>query len=119
MESKSIPIDAIVVTKSNPRKTFNQAAIDGLAESIKVHGVLQPIVVRPHTQPPSGHDKVGKSLRKHGVVETTGRFELVVGERRLRAAKQAGLKEIPARIAHGMTAADAADVRLVENDQRE
>lgn len=80
-----------------PRKTFDSDALSGLAESISSHGVLQPILVR----------------------ETgNGRYQIIAGERRWRAAKLAGLTEIPAVILDRDDLA-AAEIALVENIQRE
>ncbi len=78
-----------------PRRTFEPGALDALAESIRVHGVLQPVVVR----------------------RAGDRYELVVGERRWRASKQAGLASIPAVVLE-IDPRDRLEVALVENVQR-
>ncbi|MGE5380359.1 MAG: ParB/RepB/Spo0J family partition protein [Methylocystaceae bacterium] len=102
VESKSetnsilIPIKSIMVSTDQPRKLFTKEALDELAASIKEHGILQPILVRPYN---------------------TG-YQVVAGERRLRAANQAGLKEIPA-IIREIDDDQAAEIALVENLQRE
>ena len=80
-----------------PRKTFDQESLAELADSIATHGVLQPILVRS-----SGN----------------GRYQIIAGERRWRAAKLAGLSEIPAVILDRDDLA-AAEIALVENLQRE
>lgn len=80
-----------------PRKTFDQESLAELADSIATHGVLQPILVRA-----SGN----------------GRYQIIAGERRWRAAKLAGLSEIPAVILDRDDLA-AAEIALVENLQRE
>lgn len=90
-----LPTAAIAESKSNPRTQFDQAAIDELAQSIGQVGVIQPIVVRP--------DADG--------------FEIVCGARRYRAAKQAGLTEIPAVI-RTLTDDEAFDLAITENLQR-
>ncbi|KAA0956279.1 ParB/RepB/Spo0J family partition protein [Planococcus kocurii] len=79
-----------------PRKIFDQAALEELAESIKEHGILQPIVVR----------KVGE------------KYELVVGERRFRAAKLIKLKKVPA-IVKELTDQQMMELAILENLQRE
>ena len=94
---KYIPIDRIRPNPYQPRKNFNRSALLELADSIKEYGVLQPINVR--------------SL-------ASGSFELVAGERRLRAAMLAGLKFIPA-IVVTVTDNDSAIIALIENLQRE
>jgi ParB family chromosome partitioning protein len=80
-----------------PRKSFDPAALDELACSLKQHGVLQPIVVRSHAEG----------------------FELVSGERRLRAAQLAGLDRIPAWIRDDIREDARLELALVENLQRQ
>lgn len=80
-----------------PRKTFDKAALDALASSIKEHGVIQPILVKP---------------------EKGGIYIIIAGERRWRAAKLAGLKEIPCIIGE-YTEKEIMEVALIENLQRE
>lgn len=91
-----INISEIKANPYQPRKIFDNAALDELSESIKEHGILQPVVVR----------KAGK------------RFELVVGERRFRAAKLAKLDEIPAIIKE-LTDQQMMELAILENLQRE
>ena len=79
-----------------PRRVFNEAQLKELSESIKLHGVLQPIVVR----------------------RAGGRFELIVGERRWRATQVAGLRTIPAVIADIETK-DRLEIAIIENVQRQ
>jgi ParB family chromosome partitioning protein len=95
-EIKEIPIDSIIPNPSQPRKKFDDGSLQELADSIKEHGVIEPIVVRPI---------------KRG-------YELVVGERRLKASRKAGLVSIPAIISE-MTQQKATEIALVENIQRE
>lgn len=92
-----IKLDLIEVNPFQPRADFNQQALEELASSIKVHGVIQPITVRKIT------DK---------------KYQLISGERRLRASKMAGLTEIPAYV---RTANDqeVVEMALIENIQRE
>ncbi len=80
-----------------PRKTFDKAALEALASSIKEHGVIQPILVKP---------------------EKGGIYIIIAGERRWRAAKLAGLKEIPCLIGE-YTEKEIMEVALIENLQRE
>lgn len=94
---KTLRISQIDPTVGQPRKTFDQEALAGLADSIAAHGVLQPILVR----------EVGPE-----------RYAIVAGERRWRAAKLAALSEIPA-IVVDMDEKTAAEVALIENIQRE
>jgi ParB family chromosome partitioning protein len=90
-----IPLSAIDPNPEQPRRVFDEAQLARLAASIRVHGVLQPIV-----------------LRRAG-----SRYELVVGERRWRASQAAGLETIPAVIAD-VDPADRLEVALIENVQR-
>ncbi len=96
-----LPIDSIRPSATNPRKHFDQAALDRLAESIRSQGIVQPLLVRP-----APADDILKL------------YELVAGERRLKAAKLAGLTHVPCRV---MPLADleAEAAQIVENDQRE
>ena len=91
-----INIELIRVNPNQPRKTFNEESLAELAESIKTHGVLQPIVLT----------KLGDGYR------------IVAGERRFRAAKKAGLKAVPA-IVRDLTEKEVREIALVENLQRE
>jgi ParB family chromosome partitioning protein len=93
-----VSIDAVSPNPRQPRERFDQEALDALAASIREVGVLQPIVVGP--------------------ADDEGRHVLVAGERRLRAAKVAGLYEIPAMIRRSDDAGRLAE-SLVENIQRE
>ncbi len=98
-EVRLIPISKIVPNPHQPRKEFDPQALEDLSASIKVQGVLQPILVRPL---PGGKDG----------------FELVAGERRTRASKMAGLKEIPALV-RNLTDMETLAIALIENLQRE
>ena len=93
----NIPIEEILPNPYQPRKSFNKASLEELSDSIKSYGVLQPINVR----------KVGDNS-----------YELVAGERRLRAARIAGLHEIPALVIE-IVEQDSAIIALIENLQRE
>jgi ParB family chromosome partitioning protein len=95
----AIPMDQIDANPFQPRSDFNPGELESLADSIRVQGVLQPIMVRSHPTEPE-------------------RYQIVAGERRFRAAMQAGLNEIPA-ILRDMDDSDAAVVALVENLQRQ
>lgn len=99
---KLIPVGEIKVSLTNPRKHFDDSTLTELSESIKEHGVLQPILVRPI--PPLNTDKV--------------KYELVCGERRFRASKLAGLTEIPAMVKE-LTHIEAFEAQILENLQRE
>ena len=87
----SLPIAAIVASPSNPRKRFDDAYIAELADSIKSHGLIQPITVRPLSL-----DALFAFNRARHEDDERPTYEIVVGECRWRAAKLAGLAEIPA-----------------------
>lgn len=91
-----IAIDQIDVNPNQPRKAFDSNALEELAASIKASGVIQPVVVR----------RVG------------GRYQLIAGERRWRAARQAGLTRIPA-VVRDATDVESLELALVENLLRE
>lgn len=101
LRSKLIPIDAIAPSPFNHRKHFDPDKLAQLADSMKKLGQLQAVVVRPHPKP-------------KGAIA----YELVVGERRYRAAKKAGLKQIEAKIQQ-LTDLEVITIQVVENDQRE
>src|SRR5947208_15504352 len=91
-----IPVDQIEASSSQPRKSFNSEILDELAASIRVSGVIQAVIVR---------------RRGAG-------YQLIAGERRWRAARQAGLERIPA-IVRDATDAQSLELALVENLLRE
>jgi ParB family chromosome partitioning protein len=91
-----VPIDQIEVNPNQPRKVFDFTALDELAASIRSSGVIQPIIVR----------------------RLAGSYQLIAGERRWRAARQAGLERIPA-IVRDATDAQSIELALVENLLRE
>ena len=93
---RNIALDYISPNPYQPRRSFSDDQLRELADSIKQHGVIQPVTVRPRGD----------------------RFELVVGERRLRAAKLAGLADIPALV-RDMTDLESAEIAIIENLQRE
>lgn len=93
----NIRIDSIELNPGQPRTDFDPAALEELAQSIKTYGLIQPITVRPI-------DK--------------GRYQLISGERRLRAAKIAGMSEIPAYV-RSVDEIQSIQMALVENIQRE
>ncbi len=92
-----LPVDSVVPNPHQPRLNFDEAALAQLTDSVRVHGVLQPVVVT--------------SLGG-------GRYELIAGERRLRASKLAGLDSIPA-IIRSFDEQQKLELALIENLQRE
>ncbi len=96
-ELRELPLDVIEPNLSQPRRYFDEAALEALAGSMKERGVLQPVLVR---------------LRQDG------KYELIAGERRWRAARVAGLQTIPALVSPYDDAA-ALEVALIENMARE
>jgi len=98
-EDNSVPLklklSEIEPNKNQPRKTFNEEELNALAESIMEHGIIEPLVVRPYCD----------------------EYQIVSGERRWRAAKIAGLKEVPVRV-KDYTDEQTAQIALIENLQR-
>lgn len=92
-----IPVEKIVPNSYQPRKDFEEDALDDLAASIAEYGVLQPLLVAR---------------------SDNGEYVLIAGERRLRASKLAGLKDVPA-IVSSYTKQQSAEIALIENLQRE
>ncbi|MBQ3580819.1 MAG: ParB/RepB/Spo0J family partition protein [Bacteroidales bacterium] len=93
----SIPVSQIEANPFQPRKEFDEAALEELAQSIKQQGVIAPVTVRKMPD---------------------GKYQLIAGERRLRASKLAGIKEIPAYV-RVATDVQMMEMALVENIQRE
>jgi ParB family chromosome partitioning protein len=91
-----VPLDAITPNPEQPRRVFDEEALAALADSVRRHGLLQPLVVR-----------------RNG----TG-FELIAGERRLRAAERAGLERVPV-VVRDTPAEQRFELALIENLQRE
>ncbi len=93
--SNVVPVDSIDTNPKQPRKTFDPDALASLEESIRNHGVLQPLVVR----------------------QVEGRYQLIAGERRLRASRAAGLVAVPVHVVE-FTEQEMVEASLVENIQR-
>ena len=93
-----LPIESLVPNRDQPRKHFEAALLRELADSIRVHGILQPIVCSPHNDPP-------------------GSFMIVAGERRWRAAQLAGLHDVPVVI-RDTPESDRLELAVLENLQR-
>jgi ParB family chromosome partitioning protein len=96
-ELRDLPIEVVKPNKGQPRRAFDEASLQALAESVAERGVLQPVLVRPRAG---------------------GTYEIVAGERRWRAAKLAGLDTVPA-IVQDRDDATTLEVALVENMARE
>ena len=97
--TRDIPLDRIRESNSNPRRAFDELKLRELAENIKLHGVLQAILVRPS---PDGAEDT---------------YELVAGARRFRASKLTGQNSIPASV-RNLTDAECREIQLIENLQR-
>ena len=95
--TNTLPIDEIIPNKDQPRKTFDENSLQELADSIIHHGVLQPLLVRPLID---------------------GGYQLVAGERRYRASRIAGLKEVPV-VVKELTDTETMEIAIIENLQRE
>lgn len=97
VSTSTLPINEIIPNKEQPRKTFDEGTLQELADSITVHGVLQPLLVRPLL---------------------SGGYQLIAGERRWRASRMAGLKEVPV-IIRELSDSEAMEIAIIENLQRE
>ena len=96
--TKNLPLAKIEPNPDQPRKVFDQASLDELAESIRLHGVITPITVRKG--------------------EKDGYYQIIAGERRWRAARQAGLEDIPAMVLEAEED-EVMELALIENLQRQ
>ena len=97
--ARSVPIEAIRPSPFQPRRHFAESELDGLAQSIREKGIVQPLLVRP-------------------IADAAEDFELVAGERRWRAAQRVGLHQVPV-VVRALGDSDALEIALVENLQRE
>ena len=95
--SRRLPIDFLIANRANPRREFDQSQLDELANSIREKGVMQPLLVRPTTDP--------------------NQFEIIAGERRWRASQLAGLSEVPVLIRE-VDDKEALELAIIENVQR-
>ncbi|NJL54500.1 ParB/RepB/Spo0J family partition protein [bacterium] len=96
-DDRYLPVSDIIPSKQQPRRYFDPEKLNQLAESIKQHGILEPLLVRPGAQ---------------------GKYELIAGERRYKAATTLGLTEVPVVI-RDFNDQEALQVALIENLQRE
>ena len=96
---RQIPLDLLEPNPFQPRTVIEPAALEELTQSVRIHGILQPLLVRPHPTIPN-------------------RYQIVAGERRWRAAGAAALHEVPALV-HAMADSEAAAIALIENLQRQ
>jgi ParB family chromosome partitioning protein len=95
--SKRLPVAFLVANRANPRRDFDTDQLDELANSIKEKGVMQPLLVRPTTDP--------------------NQFEIIAGERRWRAAQRAGLNDVPVLV-RDVDDREALELAIIENVQR-
>lgn len=93
----TLRLSEIEPNRDQPRKSFDESALSELADSIREHGVLQPLIVRPIKD---------------------GGYQLIAGERRFRASRMAGLSEVPV-IIRELTDSEAMEIALIENLQRQ
>lgn len=94
---KRLPIDFLVANRANPRREFNEDQLEDLTNSIREKGVMQPLLVRPTTDP--------------------NQFEIIAGERRWRASQRAGLREVPVLV-RDVDDREALELAIIENVQR-
>jgi ParB family chromosome partitioning protein len=110
---RHLGIDTIERSPFQPRTEFDPEQLRELADSIKQRGVIQPLLVRPITTSATGTATVSVAIGEGG-----RRYELIAGERRWRAAREAGLTTIPAIIREASDE-EALEIALIENLQRE
>jgi ParB family chromosome partitioning protein len=95
---RTVPVEHVGPNPRNPRRTFAEAELEDLAASIRQHGIVQPIVVRPSPA-------------------KAGRYEIIAGERRWRAAQRAGIADVPV-IIRNVDDRTSLEIAIVENVQR-
>ncbi|MEO6396331.1 MAG: ParB/RepB/Spo0J family partition protein [Devosia sp.] len=94
---KRLPVEFLIANRSNPRRDFDTAQLEELTNSIREKGVMQPLLVRPSSDP--------------------NQFEIIAGERRWRAAQRAGLHDVPV-IVREVDDKEALELAIIENVQR-
>ncbi len=109
-DTYEIPLARVFTNPTNYRRTYDPAKLQELADSMKLHGVLQPVLVRP--RPGSARSRAARGR------DMANEYELVIGERRRRAAELAGLETLPARI-RDLNDREVLEIQIVENCQRE
>src|SRR4051812_36007889 len=92
---QTLPIDLVVPNPHQPRKYFDSAELENLSQSIKIHGIIQPIIVR----------------------KEDSHYQVIAGERRLHAAKLAGLRDVPVYV-RLLNDEQVLELALIENIQR-
>ena len=97
--ARFVPVDHVVPNPDQPRRDFNQRELEGLAESIRQKGVIQPLIVRP-------------------VPDQEARYQIVAGERRWRAAQLAQVHDIPV-VVRNLDDLEVLEIAIIENIQRE
>ncbi len=102
---RTVPIEHVRANPNNPRRHFNEEELAELSTSIRQHGIVQPLLVRPLSGAGMDRDLGG------------AQFEIVAGERRWRAAQRAGLHEAPV-IIRDMADRQALEIAIIENVQR-
>jgi ParB family chromosome partitioning protein len=95
--SKRLPVDFLIANRANPRRDFDPDQLEELTSSIREKGVMQPLLVRPTTDP--------------------NQFEIIAGERRWRASQRAGLNDVPV-IIRDVDDKEALELAIIENVQR-
>lgn len=127
-EPQTLPISVIDLPSNQPRRYFDPNKLEQLTESVKKHGILEPLLVRPLlvgsgvisvSAPRADSTQAGSSgYQDSAESESEARYELVAGERRFRAATAAGLSDVPV-VVRAFNDVEALEVSLMENLQRE
>src|SRR5690349_21476153 len=94
---RRLPVEFLIANRANPRRDFDSDQLDELTSSIREKGVMQPLLVRPTTDP--------------------NQFEIIAGERRWRAAQRAGLHDVPV-VVREVDDKEALELAIIENVQR-
>jgi ParB/RepB/Spo0J family partition protein len=114
----ALPIHQVFPSLTNPRQNFSGDSFNDLVESIRQHGVLQPVLVRSLLVTPEHVDRAEAISPLQFLDAGEDGFEIVCGERRFRAALQAGLQSIPA-VVRELSDSEAREIQIVENLQRQ
>jgi len=114
---QEVPTCQLQESRTNPRRHFDEAGLAELAASIKEHGIINALLVRPLAPPMEPEEQRQRDERASKRALAEG-YEVVCGARRLRAARAAGIEMIPVRVRE-MTDAEILEIQVIENLQRE
>ncbi len=120
---EQLPLDALRPSATNPRQVFDAEDLADLVASVRAQGVVEPLIVRPlkggerHERRAEGRERRAEARGADGPASSSPLYEIVAGERRYRAAREAGLATVPCLV-RALTDCQVLEVQVVENELR-